>query len=256
MSAAWQYFMYEVQGTLTCPPTPPHNRDIQKRAFYGNGFRSAGINIHVHIHLHAHKHIHTICHLLRNTCPPRSVDEGEAGMACHIRAVQLHYTNSSKVTRKYGYWYPAVKRTAKWQMEKCPSAEATKLLKQLRKHLILAPSLHALSWFSAELHWADKKFYCSLLKSNDGFICFTLFPALPAACLPLWSQGVKSVGCRLASYWLFHNMPLSIQSVTILEKNAKGIQSKWKRKKVKWRIRKPHCWQVKCYHSIFFQARQ
>ena len=24
-------------------PTPPHNRDIQKRAFYGNGFRSAGI---------------------------------------------------------------------------------------------------------------------------------------------------------------------------------------------------------------------
>ena len=46
--------MYEVQGTLTCPPTPPHptpphptpphNRDIQKRAFYGNGFRSAGIN--------------------------------------------------------------------------------------------------------------------------------------------------------------------------------------------------------------------
>ena len=39
--------MYEVQGTLTCPPphpSPPHNRDIQKRAFYGNGFRSAGIN--------------------------------------------------------------------------------------------------------------------------------------------------------------------------------------------------------------------
>ena len=27
------------------PPTPPHNRDIQKRAFYGNGFRSAGINM-------------------------------------------------------------------------------------------------------------------------------------------------------------------------------------------------------------------
>ena len=26
-------------------PTPPHNRDIQKRAFYGNGFRSAGINM-------------------------------------------------------------------------------------------------------------------------------------------------------------------------------------------------------------------
>ena len=43
--------MYEVQGTLTCPPTPPHptpphNRDIQKRAFYGNGFRSAGINMY------------------------------------------------------------------------------------------------------------------------------------------------------------------------------------------------------------------
>ena len=28
------------------PPTPPHNRDIQKRAFYGNGFRSAGKNIY------------------------------------------------------------------------------------------------------------------------------------------------------------------------------------------------------------------
>ena len=28
------------------PPTPPHNRDIQKRAFYGNGFRSAGIYIY------------------------------------------------------------------------------------------------------------------------------------------------------------------------------------------------------------------
>jgi len=38
--------MYEVQGTLTSPTTPPHpqpqNSDIQKRAFYERGFRSAG----------------------------------------------------------------------------------------------------------------------------------------------------------------------------------------------------------------------
>ena len=45
ISAAWQYILYEVQGTLTCAPTPRHNRDIKKRAFYGNGFRSAGTNM-------------------------------------------------------------------------------------------------------------------------------------------------------------------------------------------------------------------
>ena len=48
--------MYEVPGTLTSPtpphPTPPQNSDIQKRAFYERGFRSAGINIYMYVYLY------------------------------------------------------------------------------------------------------------------------------------------------------------------------------------------------------------
>ena len=47
--------IYHVRSTrnVNMPPhpTPPHNRDIQKRAFYGNGFRSADIYIYIFIYL-------------------------------------------------------------------------------------------------------------------------------------------------------------------------------------------------------------
>ena len=48
--------IYHVRSTrnVNMPPHPtqPHNRDIQKRAFYGNSSRSAGINIYIYMYIY------------------------------------------------------------------------------------------------------------------------------------------------------------------------------------------------------------
>ena len=98
--------IYHVRSTrnVNMPPhpTPPHNRDIQKRAFYGNGFRSAGINMNkLHV---GHRHVQ----LFQTSTAPHRITAGRLKPSqCHLSG-HHRWNNRSRLR-----WF--LHRCRRWQ---------------------------------------------------------------------------------------------------------------------------------------------